>query len=231
MKTLKNNKVLAWMLAVITACCAFLGVIFSFQVKTAHANMISENDLPDFSTMESSTLKVGDNVLGKWIVFDAVDEEWERISLNFYIDETVSNLVYCKLSPTTISDSSGYIVGTNTIYDCYITEDETSFYIFIDPEVTSFNISNASLDKTQTVTLEEDDFVVTSINGEITCYYTEPEVQPDVDETPDAEKDKPLSDKVADFINENTGLAVTGSLVTIVAIGAVVYFVFFRKRR
>lgn len=243
MKTLKNSKVLAWMLAVITACCAFLGVILTTPQNVAladdSATQITNDTFPDTSNLEEKQLEWQED--GHILV-----EEGKIYRFNGDLNGISYSLIiaYETVSPDNGSPSS---VGGVSItfgsdgkvnYDTsmlptglsYVTKEVTEGKLYVD--FVCYLDSTNSYDYIDMYIMGSDGILTDAETyGYMITELVEPEAQPGVDETPDVEKDKPLSDKVADFINENTGLAVTGSLVTIVAIGAGVYFVFFRKRR
>lgn len=229
MKTLKNNKLLAWMLALITAVCAFLGVMLTTPLNTALADdtaqQITNETFPDTSTWEEKafpnieeTPEFLQSISGKIIRINygkaeqtvlnvyLAGEDGEGIMFSFSYDPA-SGLAFCD----TTGGDFAYKAGDGII--------EVVLYpnagIYLTNALLEIEGSSLNFEEYATILVEP----------------TEQTPDETPDETPDVEDEGKWSDKTADWLNENLGLTLTGSVVSVVVVVLVVYFLFFRKRR
>lgn len=225
MKTLKNNKLLAWMLALITAVCAFLGVMLTTPLSTALADdtaqQITNETFPDTSTWEEKTvgeIKTNDadyvknNISGKMFRVYIKEGGANFIEMVSVIDGNAELMLsYDNGNLNTNTSQTGTVAYK--VYDNYIE------FIWYAPD--------GAMIEYWSIQGDEDISVYLKLIEEPAAET--PSETPD--ETPDVEDEGKWSDKTADWLNENLGLTLTGSVVSVVVVVLVVYFLFFRKRR
>lgn len=232
MKTLKNNKLLAWMLALITAVCAFLGVMLTTPLNTALADdtaqQITNETFPDTSTWEEKDwLPEGNDYIPPEDP-SFVKEHFSGKMLRLYINEggaidveivvTEDNLnSECFLSKTGDDFVFGVYETGTVAYKKYNDYIDFIFYAKDNVSVADYSINGNAIPK---------------IGDYIKLLEPAAETPDETpSETPDVEDEGKWSDKTADWLNENLGLTLTGSVVSVVVVVLVVYFLFFRKRR
>lgn len=234
MQTLKQNKLLVWILALITAFCAFIGVMLpTNNVARADASF---PDVSSWEEKEPDSFKNIESLSGEDLQ-DAFDNKVYRIYLknaaesdcySFYIttnmtDETVAIASFYgygfdevdigKITSETDSDISwtyklGYSEEVGFFYD---------FMICFPANVSKVEVEYSYFDSK--ISLDEviaEGYLVELVKSEDSS---------DIDN----ENKFPYFDKIADYVNEHTGLAVTGSFVGTFLIGIVVYLLFIKK--
>ena len=238
MKQFTKNNVVAWMLVLITAVCAFLGIILTTpQVNTAYADaeQITQETFPDTSTWKEKEFTsivsndadwLKNNFAGKFFRFYYYNEE-KDINYDLLILGTKDGADW---ENTIFSTGGGEIfcLGEDSPYGIVYYKDYGTYidFIYYPPDTmyfTSFKVS-------------DDEGFMESIPEN--CFYELSDAT--IEELPAEDKGawdnfkdwfNVRNENIAEYISENTGLTITGSIVGTVIIGAVVYFIFFRKKR
>ena len=240
MKRILNSKAFALILTAFMALCAVFGIFMTLPRHTALADtetQYTNETFPDTSDWYEENLA-------------AFDEEGTQIIIEYgaiyrvhYVsDLTVftCNYIVDPYNPENGSHSSGVII---TCKDGDITVDTTNL---LGSTVFVYKISENAEGKyvdfvnyTGEGSIEGyHECINVNANGEAVTDIAELEgvVAKLSEEAPEGTTNEPtddgkIQDKVADWINENTGLALSGSAVLIIGGVIIVYVLFIKKRR
>lgn len=235
MQTLKQNKLLAWMLALITAFCAFIGVILpTNNVARADASFPDVSTWKEESALELTTINnLSHEDLSAFFdgkVFRFYPQELFEtygsgsLDILFYFSGEEECACLELVLPVPGEDEDWVFSDSEMGMDCQHVvrySEEAGYYyefmISLSDEVSYCEIECRFDEATYSCSeLVDGGYLVKVVN---------PEGSSDIDN----ENKFPYFDKIANYVNENTGLAVTGSFVGTFIIGAVIYLLIKKK--
>ena len=240
MKKLLSNKFISLLIAGISILCVMFGAIL-----TTPRNVMADSSTPDFATWEKRAVQVGDDLSGKYVALKVVEfgeGAYSQVSMTFEDNEVTFLYFVHNGSPDFFFDGNGLNMNTHKLTILNLDSAETDgFYIVkFDPQETTVELDNVP------VGTIIDKFVVSSFdihidgssanNSEDIIFVleeptiAEPGIDIEIDDSTLGDKINDGLNNVADWFNGVTGLAVSGSVVGVVAVGVVLYLVFGKRR-